>query len=134
MTWRLLDHTADLRIEGRGPTREAALEALCEGLIHELGGGVRPTQSRRLSYSGVDLTDTVVGLLGELLWTANGERWLASSCLVVWLTETGAEMSCEGAPLESGRARFTEIKAATYHDFEFVEEGGEWAVRVVFDV
>lgn len=134
MNWRLLNHTADIRIEGRGETREKALGALVAGLLHEVGGAGAPgAGTRRIACEGVDLADTVVGLLGEALWLVNGERWLPSSCTVESLSDTRAEAACAGAPIGDASG-MTEIKAATFHDFEFFEDSGEWVVRVVFDV
>lgn len=134
-SWRLLDHTADLRIEGRGATRKEALEALLEGLVRELDSGSGAVgETRRIRYAGVDLADTVVGVLGEVLWLVNGERWLPRACRVTALSDTLAGVECRGAPLAPDAHGLSEIKAATFHDFEFAEEEGGFAVRVVFDV
>lgn len=131
----MLPHAADLRIEGSGPTPQDALAALAQGLIEQLGGAGRGGgETRRVKARGVDLCDTVVTLLGEILWLANGERWLASGCEVESLTETAAALTLVGAPIDARVDGVREVKAATYHAFEFVEEGGVYRVRVVFDV
>ena len=69
--------------------------------MHELcGGGKRPAvETRVVRAAGVDLTDTVVMLLGEILMLANGERWLARMCERVTLSDTEAGPTLTGAPL-----------------------------------
>ena len=45
----MLDHTADLALEGRGASPEAALAAVCRGVVAQLTGGERaafPRESR----------------------------------------------------------------------------------------
>lgn len=135
MSWKLLPHTADLRIEGSGTTREAALAALAEGLIDQLGGAGRSGgQTRRLEVRGVDLADTVVTALGEILWLANGERWLASGCQVESLADESAALILTGDPIGEEGEGVREVKAATYHGFEFFEGEGGYHLRVIFDV
>ena len=68
--WKLLDHTADLAIEGSGASGEEALTGLCEGLTAQLTEPekVRVTGTRRFSAKGVDLEDAIVTAVGELLF------------------------------------------------------------------
>ena len=58
--WKLLDHTADIALEGLGGSPEAALAAVCRGLLAQLLGNERPAfprQPRTLEVEGVDCYD-----------------------------------------------------------------------------
>ena len=135
-SWRLLDHPADLFIEGTGDTREEALEALILGLISELHeGGVEGRETRTLAYTGEDRLRTTVGFLGELLYLAQQKLWLPAMCKVSEAQDDAIRAECAGEPYDPGRHRLAEIKAATFHDFLFEPQAqGGFIVRVLFDV
>lgn len=135
-SWRLTDHTADLAIEATGESREEALEALCEGVVASVvEGEVAWGERRELTARGVDLTDTVVTLLGELLYTLLVERWAVHGVKVTRLADDEARLECVGEPIDPYRHHLEEVKAATYHDFHFEDDAeGRWRILALFDV
>jgi SHS2 domain-containing protein len=136
-TWKLLDHTADLAIEGISDTPEGALEAVCEGLLSGVINAekVNENEYKRLKVQGMDREDTVVSILGELLYLVLAERWAVARVGVVSLSSHRAELECAGEPLDLSRHSVEEVKAATFHNFLFaVDAEGLWHLRVVFDV
>ena len=92
-------------------------------------------ECKQVEAEGIDEVDTVVSLLGELLYTLLVQRWAVAKVRVVSLSDNYAELRCRGEPLDLSRHTVYEVKAATFHDYLFVrdEEGG-WRLRVVFDL
>lgn len=136
-TWRSLEHTADLALEGEGASREEALEALLLGLMNQISDPekVRPTERVPLEAQGFDLPETLVSALNELLYLVNGKGWVfhgfeAREASANYIRAVGI-----GEPRDARRHAFDlEIKAATYHDLSFALEGGHWKIRVLFDI
>jgi SHS2 domain-containing protein len=136
-SWTTLDHTADLAIEGVADTAEGALEAVCEGLLANLCdvNKVSKNKTIQIKANGIDEADTIVSLLGELLYTVLVERFAVAGVRVVSLSKVAAQLECEGEILDPQRHAVKEVKAATFHDFSFAPDaGGLWRLRVVFDV
>ena len=136
--WRLLDHTADLALEGRGSSPEAALAAVCRGLLEQLLGeaSVFARESRTVEVEGVDRTDVAVTVLGELLFLVQVERWLPARVEGGRFDEEWGMLAMMGEPFDPNRHTLVqEIKAATFHDYVLEKrEDGLYHLRVVFDV
>ena len=134
--WRLLDHPADLAVEGRGETPAAALAAVMEGLLAQLGpGDPHPGPPEDLTVEGLDRQETLVTTLNELLYRVNvQQRWLACP-EVLELADTRVRLRIRSRRRPSDQALDTEIKAATYHDLQFAANpDGSSRLRVLFDV
>ncbi len=132
---RQLEHTADLAFEASGVSAEDALETMVGALLSTVAAGAEGIERREFEASGRDRTETVVTILGELLFSALGELWLPASCKVAELSDTLVRLSCEGEPYDPELHELEEVKAATYHDFHFApDDRGVWTLRVVFDL
>jgi SHS2 domain-containing protein len=135
--WIQLEHTADLSVMGEGDTREEALQALLEGFTAQIvdPGTVRKTDERVVEAEGVDTEDAVITLLGEFVYLIYVKNWLPADFEGVELTGESAKAVVRGEKFDPSRHRFlTEVKAATYHDYDFSKgEDGRWRVRAVFD-
>ncbi len=137
--WRTLDHTADLSLEGVAPTPEGALEELCSGLLTQVTDpqAVEPREGVVLEADGFDSSETLVAVLGELLFWLNVRGWVFRHCEALELSPTRIRLRAWGEPRDPGRHPFDlEVKAATYHELLFAPEpaGGGWRLRVLFDV
>ena len=135
-SWTLLDHPADLAVEGRGDTPAAALAAVVEGLLAQLGPrDPQPGPPEDIAIVGLDQEESLVSTLNELLYRINvQQRWFACP-EVLELGETRMRLRVRSRPRPADQALETEIKAATYHDLQLVAEpDGSWRLRVLFDV
>ncbi len=134
--WTLLDHPADLAVEGRGDTPEAALAAVVEGLLAQLGPrDPHPGPPEDIAIEGFDQEESLVSALNELLYQINvQQRWLACP-EVLELGETRVRLRVRSRRRPADQALQTEIKAATYHDLQLTATpGGSWRLQVLFDV
>ncbi len=136
--WRLLDHTADLAIEGRGGDGPEAVEALLAGLAAQitLPGTVEERERLRVTGTGEGREEALVTALGELLYHAERAGWVFRRGRAVEVSDDRVVLEIRGEPHVPGRhGPRAEIKAATYHDLAFAPcPDGGWIARVVFDV
>lgn len=142
MTYRFLDHTADVAVELAAPTLgELFAEALAAftDTVTELDR-VAAGAERRFAVEAGDVESLLVDWLGELLYAFEVDRLLFRQAEV------------EVAEVEGGRLRLGArvrgeaydpdrhpikvlVKAVTYHGLEVREvDGGGWLGRVIFDI
>lgn len=144
MSWRLVDHTADVAIEAEGPTPGDTLAQAAMALTSVLSGtkDVRrlgpPQGERTIHVEAPDLEALAVAFLAELVWLAESED-------VLWLGGGATVVQRDGVHRVEARAnilrhdvdrhgRGIEVKAVTYHDLSFVRRGETYALRVVLDL
>ncbi len=136
-TWRTLEHTADLALEGEGASREEAVEALCLGLMSQVTEPKRVRESDRVPVvaEGFDDAETVVSALNELLYLVNVKGWVFRRFEALEVSPTRVRVVGVGEPRDSIRHPFDlEVKAATYHDLSIAFDGDRWKIRVLFDI
>lgn len=133
MTYRFVDHTAELQLEIDAPTREAVLEDAVLALGELLGGDGLPvgaSRTRELVVGAGDDHALLAAWIDELVFVSETEGLVPSR---VERIDTGpfgvrADVSfTEGAPPHV-------VKGATYHDLELGPHGESWRGRVVLDV
>lgn len=158
MTYRFLDHTADVGADVEAATLGGlyaeALAAFTD-TVTELRA-VRPERERRVELSAVDLEDLMVDWLGELLYLFEVDELLFREAAVeVERADDGVGdgggAAGDGHGGEGGR-RLTAtvrgepyapdrhpvkvlVKGITYHALQVAETpGGGWRCRVIFDI
>ena len=144
MTWRLVDHTADVAIEAEGRTPEEVLAYAAQGMTSVLLGkkdarGLgRPDEEATFAVEAPDMPALAVAFLAELVW-------LAESDDLLWVS---GGVSLDGGPQVlratargnvvrhdiERHGRGVEVKAVTYHDLAFERRGEAWFLRVVLDL
>ena len=133
MSYRFVDHTAELQLEIDAPTREAVLEEAVLALGELLGGDGVPSGALRtleLVVGACDDPALLAAWIDELVFVSETEGLVPGR---VERIETGpfgvhaAVSFTEGAPPHV-------VKGATYHDLELRRHGESWRGRVVLDV
>ncbi len=132
MTYRFIDHTADIGIrvasaDIRGLFEEAA-RALVEIMGARSSGGSR---QERISVHGLDQVDILVRWLQELLYLIEVRDLRITQVEIVEIGETDLEALVTGTvsptPLKA------EIKAVTYHNLEIQEVDNNLEATIIFD-
>jgi SHS2 domain-containing protein len=133
VSFRFVDHTAELQLELEAPTRADVLReavlALAELLTTdavELGVPV----TRELSASAVDGPALLAAWLDEIVFAAESEGLVPQRADALEAEETtvrGTVTFARGAPPHL-------VKGVTYHDLVLAREGDVWRGRVVLDV
>lgn len=145
MSFRLVDHTADLAIEAEGASAEEALADAARGLtavlsgrrdLHRLG---LPDRELAFSVEAPDRVALLVAFLSELLWHYESEDllWLGGGVRLGTGREGIARLEAVGNAVRHDPARHgrgVEVKAVTYHDVRFEEAARRWRLRVLLDI
>ena len=134
--WKLLEHTADIRLEVRGATVEDLFVNAAEGFA-ELVAERRDTAPRRevfLSIEAETIDDLLVDWLREILYLHETSGFVCIAAEVTDLTQNALNARLRGRTkgLEE-RGPFV-IKAVTYHDVSVEKTEGGFVARVVFDI
>jgi len=135
--FRLLPHTADIRLEVRGedlPGLFAESVAAVYSLLTDRRK-VRKRESRVLHVSGEDPADLLYLLLKEVLLLHSVERFLARDARVT-MESSGVSAEIAGEPWDVSRhVLYREIKAVTAHAIavERTPSGG-YSARFLLDV
>jgi SHS2 domain-containing protein len=141
MTYKMLDHTADIAVEVSAATRDElfaeALRALTD-CVTELER-VEPRERRSLDLGARELDLLLVDWLGELLAAFEVEGLLFCRAEATVADEPGAlhlTAKAWGEPYDPSRHPLkVMIKGVTYHGLEAGPRAdGSWRARVIFDV
>lgn len=137
MSFELRDHTADVAVEATGPTLDATVAAVADGLAAAMcdeipaAGGDRFSLSVRAESREALLFD----YLDELIYERDvrGVLPVDNEATVRGADDAWTvEASARGVPLSAVDAR--EVKAVTYSEMDLREIPAGWRAYVVFDV
>ena len=140
LKYRLLDHTADIRVEVWGKTRKElfgnAMKAMFDVMVNmSVDSETKPLEEKTLKIKGSDLEDTLINFLREALYLFNGQGWLVRGCEPLELTGRYIVARLQGEPYNPQKNQLkTEIKAVTYHGLIIKKYKNSWQAKVVFDV
>jgi len=138
----ILDHTADIMIEGIGETLEEAFEAIALALVsvmvdmksiknkYRLSGEVK-TESR-------DLEDLLVDFLNKLIFLKDAKKFIFND-IGVRIKEEGnslvAKFELKGDYYTGGEYEFSiDVKGASYSAAKVEKVGDRYICRCVVDV
>lgn len=136
--YRILEHTADLRVEFRAPSMPALLElagrALFELLLDGPVPGPLPLElTTRMAQNERDLL--LREWLGELLYLHETEHEVYGEFAVEALPDGDFRAAYRGRPSADLAGRFArEIKAVTYHGLLLEETPEGLRAEVIFDL
>ena len=145
--YKLLDHTADIRVEVWGKTRKDlfgnAVAAMFDVMVDWPSEDkrlfsvdeIKQLEEKRIKITGNDLEDTLINFLRETLYLFDGKCWLIKSCEPLKLTRRSIVARLKGEPYNRQKTPLkTEIKAVTYHALIINKSNKSWQAKVVFDV
>jgi SHS2 domain-containing protein len=138
--YKLLDHTADIRVEVWGKTKKElfgnAVAAMFDVMVDgHSSSKIKPLEEKTVKITGSDLEDTLINFLREALYLFNGKGWLIKSCEPLELTYRSIVVRLQGEPYNRQKNPLkTEIKAVTYHGLIINKSKKGWQAKVVFDV
>jgi SHS2 domain-containing protein len=133
VSYRFVDHTAELQLEIEAPTRAAVLAEAVLALADLLGAEGEPRgviREREVAVRADDDPALLAAWLDELVFVAETEGLVPRRAeqLDVGLGEArGTVLFAEGPPPHL-------VKGVTYHDLELAPDGGGWRGRAVLDV
>jgi SHS2 domain-containing protein len=135
--YKVLDHTADLRIQVEGTTlcdlyRNAGL-ALFD-LITKSNAGTEQDYIT-INVSGDDDADLLVNWLRELLFLFNGKELMVNSVVILSLQDLTLTAKAGVISYEPEKFKINcDIKAVTYHQASVKPSPTGYVASIVFDV
>ncbi|MEK6901773.1 MAG: archease [Nanoarchaeota archaeon] len=136
-TYRVIPHTADIRLKVEGDTlRElfaAALDGMNEITKRNFCQNVKEfTLKHSISLSSLDKTSLLIDFLSEVLYYINKDRAIFCKVEFKKLADTNLKASILGSQVD---AFDEDIKAVTYHEVEIKKNSkGNYETKIVFDV
>ncbi len=130
MSYRWVDHTAEVELHVDAPTPELVLQCTMRALAELLGEGTGPPEIREIRLEAPDAAALLVAWLEELVFLAETEGFIADAAELVHWSTNRVEARVRG---RIGEPRPL-VKAVTYHGLEFEAAGNGWRAKVVLDV
>ncbi len=137
ISYRILDHTADLRIEVTGKGIEGLFVSSAEALTDLLVdiNSVDTKYNIEVSANGDNRGELLVDFLRELLFLFSVKGKIFSKFDIMELSDKKTTARCFGEDFDPKRHELKiEIKAITYHGLEITEDGKDFRVSIIFDV
>ncbi|MEJ5167124.1 MAG: archease [Thermoanaerobaculia bacterium] len=131
--YKILDHTADLKMEFSGENFEDFLNSCAEGLSNYLyeRKGEKNSFTYKRTFDGTDKTEFIVSFLNELLYLMQQKRFIPSNIL---LKEEKGKYVVYFKGEKASLKPLSEIKAATFHNLKIEEERNILKAEVTFDL
>ncbi len=137
LTYKTIDHTADLGIIVKGPDIESlfilAARAMTDLMVK--GDLSDKIATRDVLVEGEDFPDLMVRWLGEILYLFVGENLIVDSIEVKSISPIQLKSTLTLTRFEPEHHQILrEIKAVTYHQIAVDKRDDGWEARVIFDI
>lgn len=135
--YRLLEHTADMGIEGEGESLAALFQQMALGLRQVITecADIRPLDEIIIEVEGGDREELLVSWLGELVFLLETRHFLPAAFEIENLDEERLKARVRGELFDPTRHFIDrEIKAVTYHLVRVEETEDGWTGRVYVDL
>lgn len=133
MSYRILEHTADLKIQAQGKNLSEVFADVLKGMFESCQPEFYESSSlikRQVQVKAENLESLLVNFLSEVVYLSdtNKEAYFSTD-LTIKDNELKGEI--QGKKVKSFQ---TEIKAVTWHGLEIKKIGDQWQAIVLFDV
>jgi SHS2 domain-containing protein len=134
--WKLLDHTADIRMEIRGCTLEELFLNAAAGLVSLLAPDADAKTDIELDVvlDSDNAENLLVDWLREILFYHETRDFIPVKTQVIELSYKGMKAKLVGGVKVSGEEPVAEIKGVTYHGLSITKNAEGYAARIVFDI
>lgn len=136
-SFKLLPHTADIRLEVQGGSLEEVFRAALSGMSELMKHGYCQSDhslpvSKELSLTATDSTGLLIDFLSEVLTRSNIEKAIFCDLKVLELTEK----KLIGVITGFVESQWDEdIKAVTFHEARLIQNNnGQWSTTIIFDI
>lgn len=135
MPYKILGHTADVRLKVWGGSRKELFKDALLGMIKIIktpNPKFEIINKRTIEIESGDETALLVDFLNEVLYRANTNKEIYNDIDFKNLSETKLEAELSGSPVKE----FDEdIKAVTYHEAEIKKRSdGQLEITLIFDI
>jgi len=135
MPYKILEHTADLRMKITGKTPKDLFAEALRGMMSFLkkSPGVSSRRVKRpVNVSAFEITALLVDFLSEALSLSQINKEIYDKVVFKKFSDNSLKAELVGLPVKDFDQ---EIKAVTYHEAEIKKTGkGEWSANLIFDI
>jgi SHS2 domain-containing protein len=135
MSYKVLGHTADVRLVVKAATFGELITESVKGLMHILQKArisKKPSVVRFVSLSSGDKTSLLVDFLNEVLTRAQTYKEIYTNVILKKISDTSLEAELSGVPVQEFEE---DIKAVTYHEAAVQQDAnGKWHTTLVLDI
>ena len=135
MTYKFLEHTADVKFRAEGETIEEMFSFAADALNETIRGDIKILEQDEKSFevSGKDNEALLYNFLEEFLILLDSEDFLVAK--IKSISISGNKLECVVVGDSAGNYKFTnDVKAITYNEMVIGEGHGKFFCEVVLDV
>jgi SHS2 domain-containing protein len=139
--YKYLDHTADIKFQAYGKTREEVFENAALAMFNVIidTEKVSGDTAREIIIKSPDLESLLVDWLSELLYVFEVDEIVFREFRVDKIKEENGEYSIAAQALgekyyPESHPFETEIKAVTYNQLEITKDADGWKAQIVVDI
>ncbi len=134
---RTVPHTADLRIEAWGPTREACLTEAVRGLVDSFAvvAAARPRHTAERRFVASSDEDLLVAAVEEVIYRLDADGEIPVAAAVQSAPEGGVVLTLPLADVNEAEITGAVPKGASLHDLHCAPDAsGRWSCGITIDV
>jgi phage shock protein A len=130
-------HTADLRVEAWGPTREACLAEAVQGLVDSFAvvAAARPRHTAERRFIASSDEDLLIAVVEEVIYRLDADGEIPVASAVRPAPEGGVMLTLPLADVNEAEITGAVPKAASLHDLRCAPDAtGRWSCGITIDV
>ncbi|MGB9635135.1 MAG: archease [Candidatus Micrarchaeia archaeon] len=134
-SYKYLEHTSDLYIEGAGSNLSEAIESVAQGMFNSISSScvLGTKEYVEFSENGINLQDLIINIFTRVLAEMDASSKTACNLEVLSLDESTFSSKVRITLCKSESTKL-HVKAATFHGFSIIRKGGSISLRVLFDI
>jgi|APFre7841882724_1041349.scaffolds.fasta_scaffold179573_2 SHS2 domain-containing protein len=134
--WRLLDHTADIRLEVWGTSLEKLFIYAAKSLSTLLTSPTEPNSEEQIQVAleGGELDELLVNWLREILFFTQTRRIVVTEADIVELSETSLKAKLKVRKKRIGAETSVEVKGVTYHGISIRVNDQGYTAQIIVDI
>ena len=135
MSYKFLEHTADVKFRAEGLTIEELFVSVAEAMNETIRGDIKILEQKEKAFEveGKDSVNLLYNFLEEFLFLLDAENFLVSKIKILEID--GTKLKCVVLGDDADNYKFTnDVKAVTYNDLDVGEFEKGFFCEVVLDV
>jgi len=137
MTYKFLEHTADVKFQAQGETLEQAFIQSALALKETIAGKTKIKQNikKQIKIKAKDKESFLYNFLEEFLFLLDAEDFIFSKISKIKIDEKNNELKAEVIGDKASDYKFSnDVKAITYNQMFVKKQKNKYIVQVVLDV
>ena len=137
MSYKFLEHTADVKFQATGKTIEEAFKGAFQAMQETITKGVKikSAEEKNIEVGGKDFESLLYKFLEEFLYLLDAENFLASDVKKIKINTGKFRLNAVISGDKASSYKFTnDVKAITYNKMFVKKEKNKFIIQAVLDV